>query len=170
MCKKPPLPGDIGLSRTPGVVGFLISLGQLLLGDPSPFTHTFIVIDGTRVLGAQPGGARYGSLKRYIDEDKAVFTTGRIPLTKEQRDSIVAEANKLLGTPYSYLDYLAIALHRFHVRFAFIEDYILNSGHMICSQLTDEVYRRAGIQLFDDGRLPHDVTPGDIANMLIEEW
>jgi hypothetical protein len=33
---------------------------------------------------------------------------------------------------------------------------------MICSQLVDEAYLRAGVHLFDDGRDPGDVTPGDL--------
>jgi cell wall-associated NlpC family hydrolase len=158
-----PMPGDIGLYHIPGLGGFAIGLGQRLLGDSSYYTHAFLVVDDTRTIAAQPGGARYDDLSYYPE---ALFSTGRIPLTPEQRDSIVAEATKLLGTPYSWLDYLAIGMHRFGLRFGFVERRIMGDGHMICSQLVDEVYRRAGISLFTDGRLPQDVTPGDIDDLL----
>jgi len=163
-----PLPGDIGLYRIPGIGGFLIGLGQLLLGDASRYTHAFVVIDDNRAIAAQPSGARYDYLVQ--DYPGAIYSTRKLPLTDGQRLLLVIEATKLLGTPYSWLDYVAIGLHRFHIRFGFIERYIQDSGHMICSQLVDEVYKRAGIALFSDGRLPQDVTPGDIANVLIEEW
>ena len=163
-----PLPGDIGLYRIPGIGGFLIGLGQLLLGDGSRYTHAFIVVDDFRAIAAQPSGARYDYLEQNYPQ--AIYSTGRIPLTDAQRVSIVAEATKLLGTPYSWLDYLSIGLYRFHIRFGFIERYIQDSGHMICSQLVDEVYKRAGIALFSDGRLPQSVTPGDIADVLTEVW
>ena len=88
----------------------------------------------------------------------------------EQRVRIVAEATALLGTPYSFLDYLALALHRFKVRPKCIEGRVTDSGHLICSQLVDQVYLAAGIHLFADGRMSQDVTPGDIANVLIEAW
>jgi hypothetical protein len=33
---------------------------------------------------------------------------------------------------------------------------------MICSQLADEAAMRGGWHLFSDGRIPQDVTPGDL--------
>ena len=163
-----PKPGDIGLVRIPGIAGWFIALGQLLLGDASRYTHAFIVVDGGRAISAQPKGAGYDNLTTYI-ELGAVFARN-IPLTLEERTRIVMGATNLLGTPYSFLDYLALALHRFKIRPKFVERYITASRHMICSQLVDQVYLAAGIHLFSDGRLSQDVTPGDIANVLIEEW
>jgi hypothetical protein len=43
-----------------------------------------------------------------------------------------------------------------------VRDFVADEGHLICSQLVDEAYLRAGVHLFDDGRLPGDVTPGDL--------
>jgi len=169
MARLDPQPGDIVLSRISGATGFLIALGQLLVGDASRYTHAGVVVEDGNVVEAEPGGARLGSVQYYL-ENKAVFATGRIPLTEEQRQKIVDEATSLVGTPYSFVEYLAIGLHRFGLRLGCIDRYITDSGHMICSQLVDEVYRRAGVHLFNDGRLPQDVTPGDIANVLIEEW
>ena len=166
--KRKPQPGDIGLVRIPGYVGWLIAFGQLLLGDASKYTHAFIVIDDKHSISASPGGAGWDNLDTYISHGAAF---GRnIPLTSEQRELIVESAVLLLGTPYSFLDYLAIGLHRFKIRPKFIEKRVTDSGHMICSQLVDQCYLRAGIHLFEDGRLSQDVTPGDIANVLIEAW
>ena len=166
--KRHPLPGDIGLVRIPGRMGWLIAFGQLLLGDASKYTHAFIVINDQHSISASPGGAGWDNLNTYIGHGAAF---GRnIPLTTDQRVRIVAEAEALLGTPYSFLDYLALGLHRFKIRPKFIEKRVTDSGHMICSQLVDQCYLRAGIHLFSDGRLSQDVTPGDIANILIEDW
>lgn len=166
--KRHPMPGDIGLVRIPGYMGWLIAFGQLLLGDASKYTHAFIVIDDHRSISASPGGAGWDNLTTYISLGAAF---GRnVPLTLNQRLRIVTEATALLGTPYSFLDYVAIALHRFKIRPKFIEKRVTDSGHMICSQLVDQCYLRAGIHLFADGRLSQDVTPGDLANILIEDW
>ena len=157
-----PLPGDIGLYRIPGIGGLAIAVGQMLLGDGfKSKTHVFIVCADGQVFAAQPGpkGARYDPLENYPG---SVFTTGPVDPTQEQRDQILIECERLLGTPYSWLDYLSLACHHFGIRPKRIEDYIKDSGHMICSQLGDEVYKRVGIHLFSDGRLEQDVTPGDI--------
>jgi hypothetical protein len=37
---------------------------------------------------------------------------------------------------------------------------------MICSQLVDRCYDIAGVHLFDDGRKPGDVSPGDLSRCL----
>jgi len=169
MRRHEPQPGDIGLSRITGFTGLFISFGQWLIGDASRYTHAFIVVDDTTVVEAMPGGASYGSLQHYLDNG-AVFSSGKIVPTDEQRAFIVTDARSLIGTPYSFLDYLAIGLHRLGMRPRFIEKYVSSNKHMICSQLVDYVYCRAGIHLFFDARLSQNVTPGDIANVLIEEW
>lgn len=159
-------PGTFGLSTIGGFTGFWVGLGQYIIGDGSRFSHAFIVLDDNMVMEARPGGAKMVPLSRYPN---AVFS--RIPLTDEQRAKIVQEARLLEGTPYSFLDYLALSLVHFGFKAKRLRKYIQNRRHMICSQLVDHVYQKAGVQLFDDGRLPQDVTPGDLANMLIErDW
>ncbi len=161
------LPGSIGLTKIEGLLGWWVGLGQHLTGDSSPYTHAFIVLDDNTVMAAQPGGAKTEALSRY--KDKAVYLD--IPLTEGQRRVVVNEARMLRGVPYSFIDYMALALARFGVKPQWLRRYISNKGHMICSQLVDEVYRRAGVKIFKDGRLPQDVTPGDLANWAIEhEW
>ena len=168
LVKRKPKPGDIGLVRIPGYMGWLIAFGQLLMGDASKYTHAFVVIDEKHSISASPGGAGWDNLETYMSHGSAFGWN--IPLTPDQRAQIVAAAESLIGTPYSFLDYLALALHRFKIRPKFIEKRVTDSGHMICSQLVDQCYLRAGIHLFEDGRLSQDVTPGDLANVLIEAW
>jgi hypothetical protein len=158
-------PGDIGLTRIGGFLGFLVSLGQHFAGDSSKYTHTYIVLDDETVIAGQPGGARIDKLSDY--KNKAIYI--QLDLTDEQRDTIVREAKTLEGTPYSFLDYIAIGLARFGIKPKWLTNFIKNTGHMICSQLCDEVYRRAGVHLFNDGRLPQEVTPGDLLYVLAGE-
>ncbi len=39
---------------------------------------------------------------------------------------------------------------------------LCRKDRLICSQLVDEAYRLADIHLFNDGRLPQLVSPGDL--------
>jgi len=158
-------PGDIGLTKIGGVLGFFVSLGQHLAGDSSRYTHAYIVLDDETVIAAQPGGARIDKLSDY--HNKSIYL--QRDLTEEQRACIVAHARTLEGLPYSFLDYLAIALARFGIKPKWLIRFIVDKGHMICSQLCDEVYRRAGIHLFNDNRLPQEVTPGDLLYILAGE-
>jgi cell wall-associated NlpC family hydrolase len=155
-----PQPGDFGLTTISGTVGRLIRFGQWLNGDGfSVYEHAFIVIPGGKLVEAEPGGARIGELSEYTNVSVDYSSW---PLTDEQRHAVVGAATALLSTPYSALDYLALATHRLHIPAPGLRSYISSTGHMICSQLVDEVYRRAGVQLFNDGRWPGFVTPGSL--------
>jgi hypothetical protein len=39
----------------------------------------------------------------------------------------------------------------------------------MCSQLVDLSYHEAGVELFDDGRIPGDVSPGDLLDLIQAE-
>lgn len=156
-----PLPGDIGLASIPGNVGRLIRLGQCLNGDGyRDLEHAFVVVEAgsdVKIVEAEPGGARFVPL-HY---DNVLWL--RCP--SQYGPAVAAAARELIGTPYSFLDYLALAAVRLHLPSRRIRSYVANTGHMICSQLADEAARRGGWHLFDDGRLPQDVTPGDLARL-----
>ncbi|MEU2426984.1 hypothetical protein ABZ619_39230 [Streptomyces sp. NPDC007851] len=165
MIRTDPQPGDIGLTSITGPVGALIRFGQWLNGDGfGQYQHAFIVLPGGRLIEAMPGGAIVDELSKY--DDRHVLYVSPVDLTPAQRKAICDCALKYEGVPYSFLDYVALALHRFHIRVPGLRRYIQATGHMICSQLDDRAYRDAGQILFRDGRWDGYVTPMAIANEL----
>lgn len=171
-----PKPGSIGLSIIGGKTGALVAAGQAITGDGSRWTHAFIVVDNDEVVEGMPGGARLTKLADRIDDDGGIVFSDR-PVQEailghefnpfyepDLRMVICRVAREMVGTPYSFLDYVAMAFTHFGVHAGWLRRYMLSKNHMICSQLVDEAYRRVGIHMFNDGRLPMDVTPGDIAN------
>lgn len=165
-----------------GVGGFLIGLGQALAGAPSRYEHAGILIsaDGATV-EAEPGGARIGHITAYPAAlvcdgpvQQALAAPPRnLPPTYDYESYLRARlagcARALVGTPYSFVDYLALAALHLHLPSRAVRNRVERSGHMICSQLVDACYRRCSVQLFTDGRLPGDVMPADLARWA-EDW
>lgn len=153
-----PKPADFGLVRIRGYVGWLIRLGQWANGDGfSSYHHAFLVLEDGQILEAMPGGARIRPLAQF-DGTNAIYSDW--PLTDEQRTAICTYAHTLVGTPYSVLDYLSLALVRLGIRPPGL------TKHMICSQLIDTAYLQAGVHMFNDGRFSGDVTPADLHTVL----
>lgn len=160
-----PHPGDIGLTAIKGRVGGWIKVGQLLNGDGWTYQHAMVVagigdIPNThrnvmRVVEAEPSGAKLTALSEY-DDRMVVYL--RCPAAK--RDAVAAAALSLVGRPYAFEDYAALALHRLGLRHESLRLYIENSGHMICSQLADRAAELGGWHLFADNRWHGYVTPG----------
>jgi hypothetical protein len=157
-----PRPGDIGLTQISGWGGRAIRLGQWLLGEGfEDYEHAYVVsrvdADGTVwIVEAMPGGAQ---------EVPQWHTVNRwIICPDEYREGVARQAYDVAvaRVPYSFLDYGALALHRFRIPFPGLRTYIENSGHMICSQLADHCADRGGWHLFSDGRWEGYVTPGSL--------
>ena len=165
MIHQTPQPGDVGLTSITGPVGRLIRFGQWLNGDGfGAYQHAFIVLPGDRLIDAMPGGAYVAPLSKYDDRDVLYVT---IPgLTPAQRKAICDCALKYRDVPYSFVDYLALAAHRFHIPWPRLRRYIEATGHQICSQLADRAYLDAGLHIFEDERWTGYVTPMAIANEL----
>lgn len=162
-----PAAGTIGLSRIKGFMGFLISLGQWANGDGWSPTHAFILLDeydSGLVFAAFPGGAGYMTLANE-ERMRGPVEYLDIPLTDTQRVDVLRGPDRYLGTPYSFVEYLALAAMRLKVPSKRLRAYVASSNRMICSQLCDQIYRDAGVFLFKDGRLPQDVTPGDLGSL-----
>lgn len=159
-------PGDIVLTQIRGVLGWVIRLGQAATGDPSRFTHVSVVVEGGLVAAAQPAGARYDTLADTVGRGGPVAVL-HVGASRAERESFVRVAREFVdsGVKYSFLQYLSLAFLGFGFRPKWLRRYIAHSGRMICSQFVDEVCRRSGVFLFDDGRAPGDVTPGDLAHV-----
>lgn len=168
------MPGDIGFSSIKGCVGAGILLGQSLIDAAALLrgkrvdtagwvTHAYVVTEvhsmGARIVEAMPGGARVEWLTRRMRVGPG-FGYARLPISEVQRAEIAAYAPTLRGTPYSFADYASLAALHVGVRPRWLRDYVAGTGHMICSQLVDHTYSRAGVRLFLDGRPSQDVTPG----------
>jgi uncharacterized protein YycO len=156
--------GDFGVVAIPGRAGRLIRLGQWLNGDGyADYEHAFVVVDETQVIEARPSGAGYAAAGR----PGAVYYS----CPYDHRQAVADAARSLIGRPYSWLDYFALAARRFQLPMssAFLRQRIRASGELICSQLVDLAYQMGGVQLFDDGRDPGDVTPGDLYALILEQ-
>lgn len=155
-------PGTIVLSKIDGITGKLVWLGQAINGDLSEWTHVGIVVPGRAVFEAQPGGAVIAPMagRTWAEVD--------VKLTDAQRDRIVRECHRRVGTGYNWTTYFYLAAYRLRLpgMTQMLRRRVANSDKLICSQAVDDIYRTCGITLFRDGRLPYDVTPGDFARLL----
>lgn len=167
MDQPQPLPGDFGLTKVRGLAGAFINFGQLFIGDFSPVQHALVYVGDGMVVQAMPSGAEMIPLEDASPVVK--WSTGLIPLTDDERLRICVEAKSCVGTPYSFLDYLYLALERFGVRTRLIRDLVASEKALICSQLVDAVYKRAGVDLFPEVELSGDITPGDLWKLLKEK-
>jgi uncharacterized protein YycO len=165
-----PQPGDFGVVKMGGTGGKWIHIGQFAAGvlagndESKDYEHAFVYVGGGQIVEAEPGGAR----QVLVHYDHILWSTGIIQLTLEQRMSIVEAAKKYVGTPYSAVDYFAIAAQRLHagVLIPGLKTYVSSSKHMICSQLVDKCYQDAGVHLFDDKRWSGYVMPSSLAGLI----
>lgn len=153
-----PLPGDIGCTSIEGDVGWLIRLGERLNGDRfAQYQHAFVSIGGGQIVEAEPGGARIADLAEY---DARTVVWVRCP--DEHRQAVADAAKALVGRPYGFLDYLVIALHRFHVPFPGVRRFAESDKTIICSELGVLAARRGGWALLEPTPAGF-VTPAELA-------
>jgi hypothetical protein len=167
-----PQPGTIGLVPIAGNVGKLIRLGQWLAENPIAswlhrntepnLQHAFVLLDGGRLIEAEPGGARIRDLSEYEGIDVYWCSNIAGEFTPAQLEQAAVKALRYEDVPYSFTDYLYLFVHRLHLWFPGLKYLIQRSGHVICSQLADGAYEAAGLKLFRDGRWSGDVMPMDI--------
>jgi hypothetical protein len=174
-------PGAFFVTQIGGRTGWWVALGQAIAGRPSRWTHAGIIGYNGQTFEAAPGGVHYGTVndlakKPHMVSDAPVMDAvdeAFLPLAvgtregyeKDLRQRVVDQAEQLLGTPYSFFDYVALAGLHLAPRSRFTKwarKRVQDSKHYICSALVDETYRRAGIHLFTDGRYPGDVMPADL--------
>jgi uncharacterized protein YycO len=149
-----------------GVAGRLIRFGQWINGDGfKDYEHAFVYLGNAHIIEAEPGGARVADVTEY-GPSNVLWSSGKVILSDAQRSAVVEAAKSFVGVPYSFLDYLLIALKRFHITVPILNRRVIGSKHMICSQLVAEVYKSAGVDLLS---IPtYEVTPADLANFIKE--
>jgi hypothetical protein len=152
MPDAPPI-GSFGVTATGGFAGWVI---RKFTGGR--VNHAFIVGPGGLIVEANPSGAAFGDIRQYPNARFNLHTS----LPDDTREQIWANAVSLVGTPYGWLDILALALKRFHISIGWVDRRIQRQDRLICSQLVDLAYERAGVHLFDDNRLPQNVRPVDL--------
>lgn len=155
-----PQSGDYMVVKTGGWVAWVIR--RL---THSPVNHAAVNIGDGMIVEAQPGGAKISSAGNY---SKAIWS--HLDLDPECRRQIANAALGFVGTPYSTWDIAALAVACVTKKRTphWIAKRLSRPDRLICSQLVDEAYRRAGVQLFKD-RLPSEVTPGDLYNLIVEK-
>lgn len=162
-------PGDFAAVRVENPVGTIIHIGEILNGSGfRDYEHAIFYAGGPDdlILEAEPGGAKL--VPYHYDNTGVLWSTvnPKLNLTPHQRSMAMTIAEHYKGVPYSFGDYLALALHRLHVPTPDLRKYIADNRHMICSQLVDQCRLDMGSHLFTDKRWPGFVTPADLANLI----
>lgn len=163
-----PRPGDIGLTTISGWGGKGIATAQRLMGCPwKTMQHAFGVesVDPSTgalwIVEAMPNGAR------HVENWHTNVIYLRCP--DQYRSSVAQAYLDAVGTPYSWLDYQAIALHHLHIPAPWLKSYIASTKHEICSQLVDQAALDGGWHLFRDGRWPGYVPPCDLNRLYLQQ-
>jgi hypothetical protein len=130
--------------------------------DESPCHHVVVAKDNDTCVSAEPGGvvertnAAYGNI-HWFDW----------PLTGVQKAAVVAACNASLRLPYNYAIYAPLLLSRLTgvPVPAFLANWLGKRRNVDCSQLADDIYKAAGIQLFTESS--DIVTPGDFYRLAV---
>ena len=155
------LPGDFATVATGGWAGLGIRLVTR-----AKVNHAMLYVGDGMVVEANPAGACLSPVSNYY---RLTLHWSNLPLTDDERARIVAAARSHIGAPYSWVDDACIALARIfgvHVP-EWVRLRLASKGRLMCSQLVDVSYSEAGIDLFTDDRLPGDVAPGDLDQLII---
>lgn len=192
-------PGDIGFGPIHGAAGALVNAGQLLLGEgfhvgELDIRHVFVVTESVTggdfgLVEAMPNGARHvWADGRWTPE----YAYVRLPEDYVgQAEDAAAIARAMIGTPYSFASYVALAAWRFGLKAKRLEAWIdrrqpvvtpfprppfaLESRAVgaqlpreaICSVLADQAWTLTGKQIMQ-GVAHQCVTPGALAATLLE--
>lgn len=165
----------------PGIGGKLIALGEKI-NDKSvtwevakKIQHVGVVTEcppiGPKLVQAMPSGAEEVEIGSDYWGPSCIYV--RPGYKSEYTPPRVAQfARSYIGVPYSFLDYVAIAgrhvLALKPTQRTLFDRYVSSTKHMICSQLADQALSDANFHVFDDGRIPQDVTPAALYSALLD--
>lgn len=131
----------------------------------SRYCHAFIYIGGGKIVEAQPRGARIGELSEYAGMP-AVWSQDALSAGEAAR--VVGYALSMVGTPYGFLDLVAIGLARLGLPYGWVLRRALDTRTAICSQLVAMAGNQARYGLWMCGqKYAQLVTPGLLAKRLL---
>jgi uncharacterized protein YycO len=159
-----PRPGDIILAASDGTKWALYATLQLIMGTPSVYTHSALVLGGGMYLDPRPGGAQIRPIESLRERKSVAFS--RNPLTDEQRQAIVEVAWDYLDAPYTFwrFGYLAGRTFRWGKKVVSALDKKCGSA-TICSELLLRVYYEAGVPFAGWTIDPRDASPGTLSRI-----
>jgi len=156
--------GTIFVLRTRDLVGVLIRWVTR-----SRVNHAGVCLGGGGTVEAKMRGATSRQ-----EHPGAVYGTELLSEIERQRPGagadIAAAATQLLGTPYGFVDIAALGLADLGMRQKWLERIVDNQHALICSQLVDQACLNVGVHLFNDGRMPGRVDPGDLEQLIATGW
>ena len=155
-----PRPGSYFVVSTGGVYMDAVKLGTWSVWD-----HCGVVVnDDLDMIEAEPGGARVGNLRDYVNQD-LIFDEDT--LTDEARGRIIARALAFKGRPYGWLDIIALALLAVHIRPRRLVEWAENPRTVICSALVAYAGGTDAPGWTCDRDSPAFVTPKDLARRIL---
>jgi hypothetical protein len=120
--------------------------------------HVIVAVSPTMCVSAEPGGVRYRPISDYPHVDWSAFD-----LSREQKQAIINAAHFYVAqpTPYNYAIYPPLLFQKLtgHKVDGWVAEWLSKRPNENCSQLSDDIYNRAGIHLFP--AIAELVTPGD---------
>lgn len=131
--------------------------------------HVGVVADGGRkLIQAMPRGCERVAIGTRAHESRYLFIRPDYPNVGQGSD-VALMAAKYVGTPYGFLTYVKLAAGALRFRWteAWLRKALSTRRDMICSQHVDQSLADAGYHVFDDGRLPQDVVPAELADALL---
>jgi hypothetical protein len=161
-----PQPGDFAVVDTGSkLAGAIVSAETVADLHSTKWDHAVICsrvdADGTAWI-VEGEGSGAVEKKWHYGERPHKWSTGIVTTSPAAGSA----AQKYVGVPYSYLDYVALTLHSLHTPVPGLKNYIASTRHMICSQLVDQAEKDAGVHLFKDNRWPGYVKPSDLGRLL----
>lgn len=153
MIVETPEVGDVGLVKVAGLAGKFIYWGQRLNGSSkqnAKYEHSMLLVGPDRALEAEPGGAVISRVSARYGAREITWVRVFPDLTIEEKLRITSAAAKLVGTPYSFLDYVALFGLRYKLPMPGLKRYISDTRHQICSQIIDYVFTKVGRDAFPE--------------------
>lgn len=160
-------PGDFLLVRSHGIAAQAIRIADAIGGTWSDYNHAGILDQALTgewvVIEADPSGVQVSPLSEYPRSDCLVASP---PIDAWQARKVVAYARDKVGTPYGWLDIVALGAVQLRHCPRWLEDRARRDDRIVCSQLVAAAYAAAGHPL--GTKDPWAATPGYLGQLITE--